>query len=137
MQSLYTVEDWPSDRWPNFAQREMICSHSGECWLDPISVDCLQKLRDTVGLPLPISSGYRSPDHPVEISKERGGSHTLGQAFDVVCRGATAYKVVSIAMDCGFTGIGVAQSGEGRFIHLDTITHLDDFPAERPTIWSY
>ena len=75
-------------------------------------MDCLQRLRSAVGLPLPVSSAYRSPDHPVEASKE-------------------------VAMDAGFTGIGVKQSGEGRFIHLDTITHLDDFPAERPTIWSY
>mgnify|MGYP000545338722 FL=1 len=137
MKTLYTVTNWPSQRWPNFAQREMICSYSGECWLDPASMNALQRLRDTVGVPLPISSGYRSENHPVEISKERGGSHTLGQAFDVVCRGATAYKVVSVAMDCGFTGIGVNQSSEGRFIHLDTITELDNFPAERPTIWSY
>ena len=137
MKTLYTADNWPTERWPNFAQREMICSHSGECLLDPISMDCLQKLRDTVGWPLPVSSAYRSPDHPVEIAKERGGSHTLGQAFDIVCRGATAYRVIASARNCGFTGIGVKQSGEGRFIHLDTITHLDDFPAERPTIWSY
>jgi zinc D-Ala-D-Ala carboxypeptidase len=137
MKTLYTVTNWPSQRWPNFAQREMICSYSGECWLDPASMNALQRLRDTVGVPLPISSGYRSPDHPVEISKERGGSHTLGKAFDVACRGATAYEVIAAAKDCGFTGIGVNQSSEGRFIHLDTITELDNFPAERPTIWSY
>ena len=90
MMTSYTADNWPSQRWPNFQQREMICSHSGECRLDPTSMDCLQKLRDTVGVPLPVSSAYRSPDHPVEASKERGGSHTLGQAFDGVCRGATA-----------------------------------------------
>ena len=110
MKTLYTVTNWPSQRWPNFAQREMICSYSGECWLDPASMNALQRLRDTVGVPLPIPSGYR---------------------------GATAYEVIAAAKDCGFTGIGVNQSSEGRFIHLDTITELDNFPAERPTIWSY
>ena len=76
-------------------------------------MDCLQRLRNAVGVPLPVSSAYRSPDHPVEASKERGGSHTLGQAFDVVCRGATAYKVVSVAMDAGFTGMASSKAARG------------------------
>ena len=74
MMTSYTADNWPSQRWPNFAQREMICSHSGECRLDPTSMDCLQRLRSAVGLPLPVSSAYRSPDHPVEASKERSFS---------------------------------------------------------------
>jgi hypothetical protein len=36
-----------------------------------------------------------------------------------------------IAMEAGFTGIGVQQKGTGRFLHLDTLE--GDL---RPTVWS-
>jgi zinc D-Ala-D-Ala carboxypeptidase len=36
-----------------------------------------------------------------------------------------------MALEAGFTGIGVQQKGTGRFLHLDTLENL------RPTVWSY
>jgi hypothetical protein len=38
------------------------------------------------------------------------------------------------ALNAGFTGIGVKQTGVNRIIHLDTLT-APDYP--RPTVWSY
>jgi hypothetical protein len=37
----------------------------------------------------------------------------------------------------GFTGIGIQQTGEGRFIHLVDIQPEDEFHVPRPWIWSY
>jgi len=37
-----------------------------------------------------------------------------------------------LALELGFTGIGVQQKGTGRFPHLDT---LEEPP--RPNVWSY
>jgi hypothetical protein len=51
--------------------------------------------------------------------------------------GKDAYELMSLAMEKGFSGIGVSQRGphEKRFLHLDTMedsgTHL------RPWVWSY
>jgi zinc D-Ala-D-Ala carboxypeptidase len=40
-----------------------------------------------------------------------------------------------LALEQGFTGIGVSQKGAIRFIHVDD---LPDAPGQpRPTIWSY
>jgi hypothetical protein len=120
----YSEADWPTSRWPNFKFLELACRETGECVLDSIFMDKVQRLRDAVG-PLSISSGYRSPTHSVEQAKvDRGkplGTHTLGRAIDLQ-----------------FTGIGIKQHGpaESRFIHLDDLGQ-GEFAGVRPTVWSY
>ena len=92
----------------------------------------LQQLRDELGEPIKITSGYRDPTHSIEASKEAPGVHTRGLACDIACDGQMAFRVVQIAIKLGFTGIGIKQKGHGRFIHLDTYTG-----TPRPNIWSY
>ena len=133
----YTADTWPANRWPNFSFAEMAGRETGECLLDGALMDALQRVRAICG-PLTVTSGYRSPRHSKEAAKGRsGGPHTLGKAADIRCAGTQAFEILHTALDEGFTGIGIDQRGEDRFLHLDVITHLDDFPAVRPTIWSY
>ena len=132
----YTADTWPANRWPNFSFAEMACRETGECLLDGALMDGLQRVRAICG-PLTVTSGYRSPRHSVEAAKKRPGSHTLGKAADIRCAGTQAFEILHTALDEGFTGIGIDQRGEDRFLHLDVITESDDFPAVRPTIWSY
>jgi|TARA_R110002020_G_scaffold87830_5_gene216189 zinc D-Ala-D-Ala carboxypeptidase len=136
MATRFTEATWPKDRWPNFSFSELACRETGECVVDEVLVDCLQRLRDKVG-PVTVTSGYRSSAHSVERAKERPGTHAMGLAVDVACAGKEAFAVLQTALDVGFTGIGVSQKGENRFLHLDIVTHLDDFPATRPSVWSY
>ena len=104
--------------------------------MDEAFLDRLQALRNKVG-PLVISSGYRSVAHPVEVVKGKPGTHTMGRAVDIVCRGEKAVEVLKYALQLGFTGIGVKQHGkEGRFLHLDDLTS-DSYHGPRPTVWSY
>ena len=137
----YTASTWPELDWPNFSFAEMACSQTGQCLLDQALMDALQRVRDICG-PLTVTSGYRSPRHSVEMAKGNNavpGPHVMGKAADVRCHGAKAFEILHTALDEGFTGIGISQRGEldKRFLHLDVITHFDDFPAKRPTIWSY
>ena len=133
----YTADTWPANRWPNFSFAEMACRETGEWLLDGALMGALQRVRAICG-PLTVTSGYRSPRHSKEAAKGRsGGPHTLGKAADIRCAGTQAFDILHTALDEGFTGIGIDQRGEDRFLHLDVITHLDDFPATRPTIWSY
>lgn len=136
MATRFTEATWPKDRWPNFSFSELACRETGECVVDEVLVDCLQRLRDKVG-PVTVTSGYRSSSHSVERAKKRPGTHAMGLAVDVACAGKEAFAVLQTALDVGFTGIGVSQKGENRFLHLDIVTHLDDFPATRPSVWSY
>jgi zinc D-Ala-D-Ala carboxypeptidase len=134
----YTSDNWPSARWPNFVIHEISCTHCEQTVLDPTAMDKLQRLRNDIG-PISLTSAYRCPDHPVEQAKTKGpGSHSLGKAFDVPCRGELAFDILKAALSIGFTGIGIAQTGDhNRFLHLDCIDHLDQFHAPRPAIWSY
>ena len=139
----YTEQTWPSSRWPNFSFREMACQHSGICKLDEQFMDKLQTLRENVGFGLTVSSGYRDKTHPIEHAKIKegkapnGGAHASGKAVDLAIAGEKAYKVLKEALEVGFTGIGVSQTGTKRFLHIDCITEEDGFHAPRPTIWSY
>ena len=98
-------------------------------------VDKLQVLRDDLGFPLVISSGYRCPEHPIEAKKSKPGTHALGLAVDIAVSHEKALQVLYKGIAHGFTGIGVNQKGGGRFIHLD-IAEIENY-SPRPHIWSY
>ena len=140
---MQTRDDWPSNRWPNFSFDEMACRETGECDLNEDTMDRLQELRTEYGRGLIITSGYRSPKHSVEAKKRdpegkpRPGAHSTGRAVDIAIRGEDAYVVLALATSLGFTGIGVSQTGDKRFLHLDDIQSEDNFHAPRPFLWSY
>jgi len=124
------------DNYPNFSESEFACKHTGECHMDEDFMDMIQMLRDEYGRPMTITSGYRHPTHPIEASKTSPvpGAHTTGNACDIGCRGTAAYEILNLALAIGFTGIGVSQKGDVRFLHLDNLTGENRL---RPTVWSY
>ena len=123
------IEDW--SKYPNFSRNEFACSHTGECDMDPEFMSALQALRDQFG-PMQISSGYRAPNHPIEARKAKPGTHSTGKAADISVSRGDAVKLLRLALlDGRFTGFGIQQKGDGRFIHLDSTT------TNRPIIWSY
>jgi zinc D-Ala-D-Ala carboxypeptidase len=123
--------------WKYFSEKEMACTHCGECMMDEDFMGMLDQLRELYGAPLAVTSGYRCPDHNIEKVKKKLGAHTTGNAVDLGVHGEAAFKIIKLAQEIGFTGIGVAQRGNPntRFIHLDNLTTLDEFP--RPWVWSY
>lgn len=122
--------DW--NKYPNFSAKEFDCSHCGKNEMRADFMERLQALRNAYGRPMRITSGYRCQEHPIEAKKAKPGSHASGCACDVGIDGPDAHQLLSIALQLGFTGIGVQQKGSGRFIHLDTLTS-----GLRPTVWSY
>ena len=129
------VTDW---KWDNFSPEEMSCRGTGKLFISTNVLDLLQELRSRLGRPLRVSSAYRSPEHNQKVSSTgSSGPHTTGRAVDILIHGGYAYSLIQVALDLGFTGIGVRQKGplQNRFIHLDDLT-LDD-GIVRPTVWSY
>lgn len=117
--------------YPNFSEAELRCKHSGKCEMHPEFMRRLQQVRDVFGKPMTVTSGYRDRTHPIEARKDTPGEHSTGRAVDIGVQGADALRLIRIALDAGFTRIGVQQKGTGRFIHLG------DNPAFPPGIWSY
>lgn len=120
--------------WVYFKREDFACKCGcGTNLIQDSLITALDELRQRVGFPLVVSSGYRCPAHNAAISSTGDdGPHTTGQAADIAVDRLKAYIVLREAMEMKvFTGIGVNQKGNSRFIHLDT---LDE---GRPTCWSY
>ena len=98
--------------------------------LDPRMFDFLVKLEGTIGRELTITSGYRSPEHPIEAAKKTPGEHTEGLAVDVVAIGGTpVFEIVEAAIDLGCKRIGISR--KSNFIHLGLS------PNRVTSIWTY
>jgi zinc D-Ala-D-Ala carboxypeptidase len=122
--------------WRYFKIEEFSCHHCGVNLIDHGFVDKLHELRERVGFPLIVNSGYRCPAYNKMISDTgETGPHTTGHAVDFKVDRKKAYAVLKMAVLMGFTGIGVAQKGSSRYLHLDDL--LDAPRQPRPTIWSY
>lgn len=122
--------------WRHFRAEEFACKHCGLNLIDHGFVTELDDLRHHLGFALPISSGYRCPDHNSKVSSTgRNGPHTTGRAADIAVSHGRAYDVLQAALMMKFTGIGIQQKGLSRYIHLDNLPNATGQP--RPTIWSY
>lgn len=125
-------------RWTHFRPGEVACQGSGAILVVPAFLDRMDKLRRSVGQPIIINSWYRSPSHNARVSTTGpNGPHTTGRAVDLSASGAFAFLVMRVALELGFTGVGLKQHGShaGRFVHLDDLE--DGSPGPRPAVWSY
>ncbi len=98
----------------------------------------LVALRRQLGIALPLTSAYRCAKHNAAVSATgAAGPHTTGRSADVRVLGNDALRVIDLAQQLGFTGIGVMQRGvqAARFIHLDDLPNAPGRP--RPWLWSY
>lgn len=93
------------------------------------TLDMIDQIRDTSGIPLVINSAYRSPEWDRKKGRSGTGAHTLGRAVDFRCNSSvTRKKIVEAALKAGCRRIGI----EGSFIHVDNSpTHPQD------VIWTY
>ena len=110
-----------------FKVEDFACSETGENEIQDEFVKKLDELREACGFPFIVTSGYRSPNHPIEAKKSSPGLHAQGIAADIAVNGgAQRRKVVHSAIILGFKGIGVAKS----FVHVDT-------RESTPVMWTY
>jgi uncharacterized protein YcbK (DUF882 family) len=63
-----------------FSRDEFVCKETGENEIEDELIFALDELREHCGFPFVITSGYRSPDHPIELKKKTPGTHAQGIA---------------------------------------------------------
>lgn len=108
------VTNW---RWRHFTPKEIASKSDGLIKIDSHSMDCLQKFRELVQVPVIINSGYRSKAHNKLVGGAPNSQHLLGKAFDIRITDALSREKIKFhAKEAGFTGIGDYQN----FVHLDT-----------------
>ena len=123
--------------WDFFTEDELRCKGTDECNMDEEFMERLVALRYAYDKPMVISSGYRDASYNQVIGGAKNSPHLYGKAVDVLVSGKNAYELMALAMEQGFSGIGISQRGphESRFIHIDTMEDSDTHP--RPWVWSY
>mgnify|MGYP003674607662 CR=1 FL=1 len=104
-----------------FTKKEFACQHTGDNEIKDTFLLKLDLLRARCGFPFIITSGYRSPEHPIESRKEKAGTHAQGIAADIK---------VEEAIKMGFGGIGI----HSVFIHVDMRNVAD---SDAPVMWLY
>lgn len=119
-----------------FTESELACRCCGKNHFKDETLKRLIKVREHYGKPMVINSGYRCPAHNARLNATM--THATGQAVDVQVAVGRAYRLIQIAQEEGFTGIGVKQKGafKSRFLHLDDLESVP-IKCTRPTIWSY
>jgi len=81
----------------------------------------LQVLRDFIGKPITINSGYRSPKYNKKIGGVSRSQHVLGLAADIKVEGVSAREIHSIISELIERG-EMKEGGLGRY---SSFTHYD------------
>ncbi len=76
----------------------------------------LEQVRDVVGGPIAVSSGYRSPALNQAVGGARNSAHVLGLAADIVAPGWTAHKLAVAIRDAGIEFDQLIY--EGSWVHI-------------------
>jgi zinc D-Ala-D-Ala carboxypeptidase len=106
--------DW---HWPSFSPAEIACRGAGALKLNTDAMDKLQTLRNRLGKPLIIRSGYRSPAHNKAVRGALHSKHMEGTAFDIAMSNHDPVAFEAAARAVGFLGFGFyPRSG---FLHID------------------
>lgn len=105
----------------NFSRKEVACKCCGRIKDNALfreGIAKLQKLRELVGQPLIVNSGYRCSVHNEKVGGAKKSKHMEGHAFDItIPKGMTASEFGALARKVGFKGIGYYP--KQRFVHMD------------------
>jgi len=112
---------------PNFTKAEFM-SKDGSHMPDDVLVEIshlarqLQELRNYIGKPVNINSGYRSPIHNRKVGGSPNSLHMRGRAADISVPGMTPKEVMAAIDHLIETGKMVAggRKAYASWVHYDT-----------------
>jgi len=120
-------EEWELIKY--FKPQEFQDSRTGSLKIALELVRKLDQLREMLGKPIVINSGYRTPETNRLVGGSPTSSHLYGLAVDIKClSSATRFSIIQNAMMLGFRRIGVANN----FVHLDI-----DPEKVQDVMWTY
>lgn len=102
----------------HFAESEFACHHCGVIKVARELIDRLERLRDLVGWPINILSGYRCEPYNKSIGGAERSYHVCGMAADIWWDGRNVGEMAHWVRHAGFGGVGSYRSS-GGFVHAD------------------
>jgi uncharacterized protein YcbK (DUF882 family) len=123
---------------PNFTPEEFFCKCDGHfCDGPPIHPArtrhlawVCQMIRDEIGAPMRVNSGYRCPDYNKKIGGASQSLHVKGMAADLACDAVPAEEVADTIEGLMKQHL-IPNGGLGRY---NTFTHVDI--RHTPARWS-
>lgn len=101
----------------NFKLKEFECKDGSQLVkIDSQLLYKLQALRDLIGKPIIINSGYRTKEYNKRVGGSPNSQHLKGKAADIKVKGIKPADLAKKAEKVGFDGIGIYKT----FIHVDT-----------------
>lgn len=102
---------------PHFNSTEFMCKCGcGQIDVDVRLVERLEILRNILGCPIYVNSGYRCRQHDINVGGSGTGTHTYGRAVDIHTDCYNAKEISEYANFLGFGGIAFITNND---IHLD------------------
>lgn len=112
-----------------FKSGEFTCPCCGKVIVSGWLIHLLNKIREPLGIPMIVSSGYRCKKRNKKVGGKKDSAHRRGTAADIKCpNSAIRYLIIKYALEAGFKRIGIGSD----FIHLDVD---DELPIE--VLWTY
>lgn len=111
----------------NFSIKELACPCCGEIDMNSFFVKALQLIRNDMGIPFVITSGYRCADYNKVVKGANKSKHLIGMAVDISTANwtsenihdflyySTSFSERTQTKDLGFTGVGIYP----HHIHFD------------------
>ena len=99
----------------NFKKDEFVCKCGCGCgaFIEcPELVRKLQRVRNTIGIPITVNSGTRCVLHNLAVGGSPDSSHLRGLAADISCRDMKVLLQVALRV---FRRVGIS----GSYIHVD------------------
>jgi len=92
-------------------------------------ISILDNIREELGKPIVVTSGFRTPAHNEKVGGKPNSSHLKGLAVDIACEDSRyRFELVRELLEHGVDRIGIGDT----FIHAD----IDDDKSPN-VIWTY
>ena len=102
---------------PYFSLSEFNCPCCRRVMLHPRLLSKLTELREIIGRPVYITSGYRCTEYNRKVGGLVNSYHLIGLAADIKVRDINILELLEVCEELDFTGIGLYEKKD--FLHLD------------------
>ena len=100
------------------------CGQYPENGMNDVLLSKLDALRESIGVPIHISCGYRCPSHNAEVGGVPNSQHVDGTAADIYTDNLSVDELADAAAAIGFDGIG--RYYNDQFVHVDCRSNGDE-----------
>ena len=91
------------------------------------TLEMMDRARSLAGVPFQVNSGYRTPQHNLQVGGSATSSHLKGYAADIAVTPLTKSRILRGLIGAGFKRIGIAS----------TFIHADNDPDKNASTWLY